>query len=184
MDEIIKKLKEMPKHSAVSFLTDTDNYFNTVDICAKFMTENNFNGIYVTSTRPASIIEKRLAEKGIISKNIHFIDCISYMVGGSAQAERTSYLESPTMLENIMIKIDTLIKKLKGEKCVVIDAVNTFTIYNEERLLSEFIHILVNSLRVKEIFTILITVEEQTPKELQAMIELVCDDKIILKKSQ
>lgn len=182
MNNPIEKLKTMPKHSAVSFITDTESYFIGVDTIAKFISENNSNGIYVASTRPASIIEKRLTEKGITSKNIHFIDCVSYMLGGSGEAERTSYLESPTMLENIMIKIDALVKKLRGDKCVVIDSINILAIYNDVRLLSEFIHILVNSLRVKEIFTILLTVEEQTPKELVGMIELVCDEKVVLKK--
>jgi archaellum biogenesis ATPase FlaH len=141
--------------------------------------------MYVTSTRPARAIINRLRGERIPVDNMYFVDCISYTVGGTAErSDKIAYIESPTLLETIMLKIFWLLKRTPGDKkFVFFDSINTLSIYNEQKILSEFLHILVNKLRAQDIFTVVLLVGEQTPKEVESMLRLVCDETVDLRRA-
>lgn len=184
VNDFTTQLEKLPLYNAVALVTDTASYFEAIDNTLQYLLNHRkIGGIYVSSTRPANTLIKRLKDNNFNLDELYIVDCISYMVGGSGDAEHTTYLESPTMLENIMIKIDGLIRRIKSEnKFVLIDSINTLAIYNDEKLLSEFLHILVNNLRVREIFTVIVSVEGQTPPLVENMLELVCDETIRVKR--
>lgn len=115
--------------------------------------------------------------------NIYFVDAISHiMMNVATHMERTTYIESPTMLENILLKIEFLLKKLADEnKLLILDSINTLAIHNGNRILAEFLHILVNNLKSKGVFTIILGIEEKNSDEISNMLSLVCDDTIVVK---
>jgi len=92
------------------------------------------------------------------------------------QDEQTTLVESPTMLENIMLKVEYLIRKSQSkDKLVVIDSINSLAIHNNNWILSEFLHVLVSGLRSRDAYTVILTVEEHSTPELNNMVNLVCD---------
>ena len=99
--------------------------------------------------------------------------------------ERASLVESPTMLENIMLKVEYLMRRSQSkEKLVVIDSINSLAIHNNNWILSEFLHILVSGLRAKEAYTIILSVEEHSTPEIASMVNLVCDSGIRAAKEE
>jgi hypothetical protein len=97
-------------------------------------------------------------------------------VGGSIDDARTLYIESPTMLESILLNIALLERRLKSKRrFVLFDSINGLNIYSEPKVLREFINVLGNSMRIKEIYSMLMTVKEQTGDELAAALELLSD---------
>ena len=58
---------------------------------------------------------------------------------------------------------------------IVFDSVNGLSIYSEPKVLREFINVLGNSMRIKEIYSMLMTVKEQTDEELASALNLLSD---------
>ena len=106
------------------------------------------------------------------------------MMGTAVQSERIYFVESPTMLENIMLKVEFLTRSIGGKKLVLLDSINSLAIHNNTKILSEFLHILVNNLRAKEAYTLILSVEEQTSEEIGNMLGLVCDETMIIREGK
>jgi KaiC/GvpD/RAD55 family RecA-like ATPase len=133
-------------------------------------------GIYITTSRPSAHIVNELEAAKANMSDVYFVDLVSMTVGGSVDDARTLYIESPTMLESILLNITLLERRLKSKRrFVLFDSINGLNIYSEPKVLREFINVLGNSMRIKEIYSMLLTVEEQTGDELAAALELLSD---------
>jgi len=117
-------------------------------------------------------------KQGIQSANIKYIDCISRSAGISELDNNCNYIESPVMLEKLILEILNNFKGLKKEadKYVVIDSVSALMIYNDPEIIREFISLLMNRSRAENIHIISILVEEEM--DTNKLIQL--NDKIIV----
>lgn len=181
--DIARKLEEIPAGSAIGIDMKIESYFDfiraTLDL---FATRKDLDCIYVTSTIPSESILNALSVLEVDTQRVHFVDCISHsMMGKTSQSERVIFVESATMLENIMLKVQYLMKKSKKEgKMVIIDSVNTLAIHNNTKILSEFFHILLNNLRSQDAYVYILNIEGQGSEELDNMMNLVTDDRLII----
>jgi KaiC/GvpD/RAD55 family RecA-like ATPase len=179
--ELADVLVEMPMPSAVSIGFTTESYFDAIrGVVDIFASKKGLETIYITSQMPSNSIIDVLTLLEIDMKRIHFIDCVSQVMGGSvARQDNVYFVESPTMLENIMLKVEYLMRKNKGRDSVVIlDAINSLAIHNNTKILSEFFHILINSLRAKNAYTIIFSMEDFSSEELKGMMSLICENVI------
>ena len=180
INEVVKaQLKDFSKNAAVSLVTDMATYFSAIKGVVDHANEAGLECIYITATIPSTVIMEQLSAEGLKTDHLNFIDCISFMVGSASDAENEGiiYVESPSMLENIMLKIDIWIKRLKGKNLMLLlDSVNTLAMHNDERLLSEFLHYIINNLRSRGIKTVILSVEGQTPEDIETILRLVCDE--------
>lgn len=158
-----------------------DDYLDTMrSTLDAFIMEKNLSAIYITSTIPSQSIKNVLTILEINMNRIYFVDCISHIMMGSAvRSDRVSFVESPTMLENIMLKVEFLMRSIEGKKLVILDSINSLAIHNNTKILSEFLHIMVNNLRAKEAYTVILSVEEQSTEEISNMLGLICDESLI-----
>jgi KaiC/GvpD/RAD55 family RecA-like ATPase len=178
--KIAAELSEMPPASAISLQMSVDNYLDVIrGVLDMFANKKGMDTIYVTATISSEAIKRVLHALDIDTSRIYFVDCISHiMMGASAaqQDDHTTLVESPTMLENLMLKVEYLIRRSQSkDKLVVIDSINSLAIHNNNWILSEFLHILVSGLRSREAFTIILSVEEHSTPEINNMVNLVCD---------
>ncbi len=186
-EAIATRLAEMPSASAVSLQMSVDNYLDvlrgTLDL---FANRKGMDTIYVTSTISYEAIRRVLQALDIDTSRIYFVDCISHIMMGASSAQRDDHstlVESPTMLENLMLKVEYLIRSSQSpNKLVVIDSINSLAIHNNNWILSEFLHILVSGLRVREAYTVILSVEEHSTPELNNMVNLVCDQGVRVNK--
>lgn len=178
--QIAKELSEMPPSSAVSLQMSVDNYLDVIrGVVDLFANKKDMDTIYVTATISSDAIRRVLEALDIDASRVFFVDCISHIMMGASSAqqdEHTTLVESPTMLENLMLKVEYLIRRSQSkDKLVVIDSINSLAIHNNNWILSEFLHILVSGLRSREAFTIILSVEEHSTPEINNMVNLVCD---------
>ncbi len=179
-DQIGAALKEASDNAAISLITDINNYFTAMKEVVTYTQDEGLECVYITATIPSSVIKDQLASEDLSSDHVHFVDCISFMVGKGPEAESSVlYIESPTMIETIMLKVHTMIKRLGDKpKMVFLDSVNTLSLHNDEKIMQEFVHYLINTLRVKGVSSVLLSIEDQTPEDLEIILKLVCDDVI------
>ena len=182
-EELKKQLAGFGDRSAVSVVTDIGNYVQVIKGVVGFAQEADLKCIYITCTLPARVVLEQLSSENVKADNLHFIDSISFMVGSAEDDHpQTIFVESPTMLEGIMLKVDTWLKKLKdGKKIVFLDSVSTLAMHNDPALISEFLHYFVNNLRGRGIRTVILSISGQTPDEIENILRLVCDETVILK---
>jgi hypothetical protein len=184
--DIIGRMRDLPESSAVAMIIKIDNYLDAMRATLDtFSVEKGLSDIYITSTIPSQSIKNVLQILEIDLNRIYFVDCISHMMmGTSVRSEHVSFVESPTMLENIMLKVEFLMRSIEGNKLVLLDSINSLAIHNNTKILSEFLHILVNNLRAKNAYTLILSVEEQSSEEINNMLGLVCDETINLTESE
>jgi KaiC/GvpD/RAD55 family RecA-like ATPase len=181
VDRIVQgSLDEAPPNAAVALMSDLNFYFQTMKAVVEYAHRQKKKLIYVTSTIPSSVIKQQLEAENVPTDNLYFVDCISFIVGSTGEEKgNTVFIESPTMLENIMLKVETYIKQLGTKGTVLfLDSMNTLAMHNDEKALSEFSYYLINSLRVRNVMTVVLSIHEQTPEDLEVILKLVCDSGI------
>jgi archaellum biogenesis ATPase FlaH len=111
-------------------------------------------------------------------QNIRFIDCISRAAGITAKHHTCTYIESPGMLEFIVLELLNSFHGTKPdtEKFIVIDSLSALMIYNDPQIIREFITLLMNRARSENIHVISILVEE----EMDSNKIIQMNDKIIV----
>ncbi len=180
--EIVQKLKDINKYETNLILPAVNNYFKSIQgIMSYLVTKKGMGGVYVSATRPSKAIIARLGSE-INLDDVFFVDAVSYMVEGvPPPSGNVIFVESPTMLEMMMTKTEVQLKKVKAaNKFVLFDSINALAVYNNENILSEFIHVLVNNLSGKEIYSFILSVSEQTSEKISSMLKMVCDNIIEL----
>src|SRR5207237_4400005 len=93
----------------------------------RFAMKKDLEVVYVTSTIPSQSIINALEVLEIPMDHIWFVDCVSQIM--MSQAKRHPHaiiVESPTMLENIMLKVEFLIVRVPERNAlVVLDSINS-----------------------------------------------------------
>ncbi|MBN1280176.1 MAG: hypothetical protein JXA00_00855 [Candidatus Thermoplasmatota archaeon] len=120
----------------------------------------------------------KVFKEGAQFANIRFIDCISRAAGITDLYKNCIYIESPVMLEKLILEILHNFKGIKkdAEKYIVIDSLSALMIYNDPEIIREFISLLLNRSRSENIHVISILVEEEM--DSNKIIQL--NDKIIV----
>ncbi|MDG6220906.1 MAG: hypothetical protein QCI38_05600, partial [Candidatus Thermoplasmatota archaeon] len=67
---------------------------------------------------------------------------------------------------------------------VILDSINSMAIHNNTKILSEFLHIFVNSLRTKQFYTGIMAMEEPGNEEVTNLVNFVCDTHLTIGSSE
>ncbi len=180
---LASKLEGINEASAVGLVLRAEHYFDAIRILLdQFAVKKKVQAIYVTATIPSRSIINALQVLEVDPSQVYFVDCVSSMMMNLGERhDRCVYVESPSMLENIMLKIEFLVRKTRDQgAAVVIDSINSLAIHNSTKILSEFLHILINHLRARNAYTIIFSMEEYSNDEIKNIIDLVCDETIHL----
>jgi KaiC/GvpD/RAD55 family RecA-like ATPase len=177
--DVANRLFELEDVGTIAIHLKAEHYFDTLrGIIDNFAAKNELSTIYVTFTIPSNSIMAALEALEIDLGPMHFVDGISnVMMTSSMKSEKTLYLESPTMLEYLILKIDFLIRKTKEKKnLIILDSINSIAIHNSPKILSEFLHILSNHLRSKEARFLILSMKEYETDEVKNILNLVCEE--------
>ncbi len=182
-DTIALKLEEVGPGVAVTFEIGMDSYFDVIrGLVDNFAPGKGLKSIYITSSVPSSTLLSAMEALEVNTKNIMFVDCISQLIGGNVVAtENVVHVENPTMLENIILKVDFLARKLKeGGTLVIVDSISSFAIHNDVKILSEFLQVLLSGLKSRGAYPVMISIAGQTKPEVREMIGFLSDQVISL----
>jgi len=176
---ICERLEELGPSVSVAMEISFDSYFDAVrGLVDNFSNSKGLHCIYITSSIPATTLLGALETLEVDTEKVHFIDCLSHMLMGNIDPnERMIFVESPTMLENIALKVEYLMRKNGGEPAtVILDSIDSLAIQNDPKILSEFLQILLGGLKARETYPVVISMVEQSRPEIREMVHLVCDE--------
>jgi hypothetical protein len=182
---IAERLRNLPEGGALALKMRgahyADDYLAALaSVFRDFATETQAYSIYVSVTNPSTLVRSLLESLDIPPERVFFVDAISQiLMAGQKKIPNASYVESPTMLENIMLRVEYFLRKnASPRKLVFLDSVNSLAIHNDPAILSEFFHILVNNLKSRGVTIVILAVAEETGPEMENILGLVCDDTV------
>ncbi|HZY91965.1 MAG TPA: hypothetical protein VFG07_04215 [Thermoplasmata archaeon] len=183
--DLTEKLRALQGGAAVALRLDpreyADQYFAVMSAVLRDIgSEPNAHTIYVSVTNPASLVSSLAQALDIPAERISFVDAISHiMMNYRDPLVNASYIESPRMLEDIMLRVEyLLLRRPSPRSIVIIDSANSLAIHNPPDLLSEFFHILLTNLKSRQVLAIVLTVTEDGESGLDQMLSLVVDESI------
>jgi archaellum biogenesis ATPase FlaH len=95
---------------------------------------NHTPGVYVSLNKTQKSLEAVLNKSKINTSKLFFIDCVT-----SEQVRDDVLHISPNQLEKLNYAITSFIKEIKGEKFLILDALSTLLIYNDENKVAAFV---------------------------------------------
>jgi KaiC/GvpD/RAD55 family RecA-like ATPase len=183
--EIGERIRSLSPASAVALRMNpreyADDYFAVLQAALKERGEEaDTHTIYVSVTNPCGLVWSIAQALDVPQDRISFVDAISHtMMNYREPLSNATYVESPRMLETIMLRVEYLLRRHPvARPMLVVDSVNSLAIHNPPALLTEFFHILVNNLKSRQVLTLLLIVSEDAVSELDQLVGLIVDETI------
>jgi len=113
-------------------ITSVENLQGRVNSVVKSF--KNIPGIYVSLNKTQKSTENILRKNKINTNKIFFIDCVT------SEKTREDVLHiAPDQLDLLSSAINAFIKDIKGKKFLILDALSTLLIYNDENNVAKFV---------------------------------------------
>ena len=162
-DTFKKEVKSL-KDYILLITVDAKSYKKTAIDVVKFLSEQNIPGVYVTLNKPYEIIQRNLADKGVDTRLVIFIDAASRTE--AKKVENCLYIGSPEKLSDLSVAMDQAVKALPEDKFLIFDSLNTLAIFNKPATMARFVHFLTAKMREWKVKGIIITLEKETEAAL------------------
>ncbi|HIF90831.1 MAG TPA: hypothetical protein EYQ58_04760 [Candidatus Poseidoniales archaeon] len=179
---IAEQLTEVALNSAIQVRCGNSNAFMvTASTMVPLMQMFEMGGVYISGSRSAMEMIEAFETIGIDVSHIQFIDLVSSGVLGGTDVDRTNihFVDSPIMLESVLLRTLYLLRTTTLERnFVILDSVNSLAIYNEDRMLAEYLHTFINTFRQREVLSVILNVPDQTPPLVLSNLDLYCTDLI------
>ena len=178
--KIEEELHGLPENFIVLTLVNSENAEKAnLALLNHLVNIKGHRGNYVTVSRPYSNIVQVLQNNNIDPNMLFFIDCISKDMRSDVDAHNCVYIDSPQHLTDISIAVQELIDIKHGD-FLVIDSINTLSIYNDKERLMRFMHFITNKIRIHELKGVMVSLHKGTDPEMLAQLSQFCDKVIDL----
>ena len=185
-DRIAEQLAaDVSLNSAIQVRCGNSNAFNvTASTLIPLMQMFEMGGVYIcASVGAAERIEefKSIGLSDADISRIQFIDLVSSGILGGTDVEYNNihFVDSPVMLESLLLRTLYILRMTTSARnFVFLDSVNALAIYNDDRMLAEYLHTFINTFRQREVLSVILNVPDQTPPLVLANLDLYCTDLI------
>jgi len=177
---IADQLTEVSLSSSVQVRCGNSNAFTvTASTLIPLVQMFEMGGVYISASRGASEVIQAFESVGMDVSNIQFIDLVSSGILGGTNVPYNNihFVDSPIMLESILLRTLYILQTNNSERnFVFLDSVNALAIYNEDRMLAEYLHTFINTFRQQEVLSVILNVPDQTPPLVLSNLDLYCTD--------
>ena len=181
LDQLIaEQLTQVSLGSSVQVRLSSANAFAvTASTMIPLMQMFEMGGVYISASRGAVEIIQAFEAIGVDVSNIHFLDLVSSGVLGGTDVpySNITFIDSPIMLESILLRTLYTLRTVNNQRnFVFLDSVNALAIYNDDRMLAEYLHTFINTFRQREVLSVILNVPDQTPPLVLANLDTYCTD--------
>ena len=177
---IAEQLSTISLNSSVQVRCGNSNAFMvTASTMLPLMQMFEMGGVYISASRGAVEIIQAFESIGVDVSNIQFIDLVSSGILGGTDVSYPNihFVDSPIMLESVLVRTLYILRTTQTQRnFVFLDSVNALAIYNEDRMLAEYLHTFINTFRQREVLSVILNVPDQTPPLVLSNLDLYCTD--------
>ncbi len=171
-----KEFSSLPLGSIILLETSAEKSLEATLGAIKHMTEQDYSGIVLSASRPYSNMSEHCKKNKINEKNLKFLDSVSKAAGQTGKdTDSVCYLEHPSALTSISLSLAESLRKMKGNKFVLMDSVNSMLIHNKPEIFVQFAHHLMTEMRMKNASGILLSLHNETDKKVRSELAELCD---------
>ncbi|WP_230741807.1 DUF7504 family protein [Methanooceanicella nereidis] len=155
---------------------------SSIEILKYFVNVKKMPGVYVTVNMPYESVRQSLADAGIDTRMIIFVDAITKTVGGNVdKVNGCFFLNRINDLTDMAVAISNAIQAISTDnKFIMLDSVSTLLIYNNNTSVSKFIHFLTGKMRMWKMNGILLSLSTVNDTDFLSQLTLFCDRRIEL----
>ena len=177
---IADQLTEVSLNSSVQVRCGNSNSFMvTASTLIPLLQMFEMKGVYISASRGAAEVIQAFESVGIDVSQIQFIDLVSSGILGGTNVPYNNihFVDSPIMLESILLRTLYILQTNQSERnFVFVDSVNALAIYNDDRMLAEYLHTFINTFRQQDVLSVILNVPDQTPPLVLSNLDLYCTD--------
>ncbi|MBN2127245.1 MAG: hypothetical protein JW703_02520 [Candidatus Diapherotrites archaeon] len=183
MNNISELEKEFGAKWIAMFLVK-NSLHTSIDLLKESM-EKGFTGIYITINKPFEDLKEMFERQKIDLTQVLFIDAITKSNNPSIpETNNCLFVDSPSNLTRLGIILSQSAqaiknKKISGKKIIILDSLNTFLVYNNEKSVTKFTHFLTVKMKEWGFNGVLLSDEENQKTTNQ--ITMFCDKVIEVK---
>lgn len=158
----------------VLVLIDPIRYQDAVVEFLRYFTSKVQRGIYVTLNKPFAVLTRNFEKAEIPVDTLFFVDAITNV--GAVQEQPTHVcLGTEKDLSSLCIAISKAVNRFSGEKFLILDSLSTLLIYNDQKAVAKFAHLLSEKMRRWETSGLLLTVEMNAERDVVLQLAPFCD---------
>ncbi|MGY8745621.1 MAG: hypothetical protein ACKVG2_03625 [Candidatus Poseidoniales archaeon] len=177
---IAEQLTEVSLNSSVQVRCGNSNAFMVAaSTMVPLMQMFEMTGVYICATRGAVEVIEAFEAIGVDVSQIQFVDLVSAGILGGTDVPYTNitFVDSPIMLESVLLRTLYILRiSSSARNFVLLDSVNALAIYNEERMLAEYLHTFINTFRQRDVLSVILNVPDQVPPMVLSNLDLYCTD--------
>ena len=170
-----KNLKNTPEDFIILIETSSENAAEVTLAAVRALTEKNDHGIIISANRPYMNLLNNYERNNINTSKVHILDLISKNQNADTSTKNVMFIENASSLTDISLSVSNYIKELNGRKFIFIDSISTMLIHNEPYVFARFIHSVLTRMRINGVGGLLISLTDQTNREVRAEIAQLCD---------
>ena len=146
----------------------------------KLLSQKNERGIVVSANRPYTNLINVYKRNNIDVSKMFILDCISKNQNGNFDADNAVFLENVSSLTDISLSINEHLNGSSASKFVIFDSITTMLIHNKPYIFARFIHNILTKMRIHGVGGVLISIADNSNREIRAEIAQLCDKVITI----
>ncbi len=144
------------------------------------LVESGRQVIVATWHSPHEQLQERLTSLAVDPSRLFFVDAVGgRLIGGPRFLPNVLFVESPSLLEKALVRVEAACRRLGRPVTLVVDSVNVLELYNPPATAQEFLHVATNRMRALGVAVDLLHVRnrdtENTLERIRGLVDAVVE---------
>jgi hypothetical protein len=175
LEKIEEEFNGLPEDYIVFIETSAEKSFEVSTALVKYLSEKNDRGIIVSANRPYANLLGVYQKNDINVSKMFILDCLSKSQHADTPNEQVSFIANLSALTDISLSLDENMNNMEGKKFIFFDSLTTMLIHNQPYTLARFIHNILTKMRLKGVGGVIISLYDNSHREIRAEIAQLCD---------
>jgi hypothetical protein len=174
-EKIEEEFNDLPEDYIVFIETSAEKSFEVSTALVKYLSEKNDKGIIISANRPYANLLGVYQKNDINVSKMFILDCLSKSQHADIPNEQVSFIANLSALTDISLSLDENMSNTEGKKFIFFDSLTTMLIHNQPYTLARFIHNILTKMRLKGVGGVIISLYDNSHREIRAEIAQLCD---------
>ena len=134
-----REIDALGKSASLLALASPDSIHAVISAIVKHLAGKGIPGLFISFNKPYLSVKADLEKMGISTENIFFVDCVSSTAGIEERSDDVLFLNSAANLTGLSIGLTQFIEAIPGDKFVMIDTLQTLSIYLDSNTIASFV---------------------------------------------
>lgn len=176
LSKTARALKNFSEGEIVFIETDVQKMMDVHLAIVNLLSKEKYVQLILSASRPCKNLLQLYQQNGIdASRVILFCAQCQEKERQISENSKVIHLSSSSALTEMAIAVNKSMESISEKKVLFIDSLSSMAIHNSSNLLARFIHSTITRTRIHQVPGILLSLEEETDKELSAEITQLCD---------